>query len=128
MARLPKMRPRTKHICIRMHHFREHVRKGLISIHKIPTKYQLADIATKPQPYDLFASQRESLMQWEAETMMIEQLNTPAKHLRVCEIIDQVAKLNEQAEAATKAIKVITKPVAKFITSWPPCLFITGRK
>jgi hypothetical protein len=26
MVRLPKMRPRTKHVCIKMHHFREHVR------------------------------------------------------------------------------------------------------
>lgn len=28
MARLPKMRPTTRHINVRMHHFREHIRKG----------------------------------------------------------------------------------------------------
>jgi hypothetical protein len=28
MARLPKMRPRTKHLCIRLHHFWEKVHKG----------------------------------------------------------------------------------------------------
>jgi hypothetical protein len=32
MARLPKMRPRTKHLCIQLYHFRERVRKGFISI------------------------------------------------------------------------------------------------
>ena len=57
MARLPKMRPRTKHLCVKMHHFREHVRKGLVSIHKIPTRFQLGDIATKAQPEALFVSQ-----------------------------------------------------------------------
>ena len=86
MARLPKMRPRTRHINVRMHHFREHVRKGRISIHKIPTRYQLADIATKPQPEALFVSQRESLMQWDSEHKSVEELQQAAKHLRACDI------------------------------------------
>ena len=30
LARLPKLRPRTKHINVCYHHFREHVQKGLI--------------------------------------------------------------------------------------------------
>jgi hypothetical protein len=67
MARLPKMRPRTKHLCVKMHHFREHVRKGKVSIHKIPTRFQLGDIATKAQPEAFFVSQRESLLQWERQ-------------------------------------------------------------
>jgi hypothetical protein len=62
MSRLPKMRPRTKHLCVRLHHFREYVRNGGISINKIPTEYQLGDMATKPQPEALFLSQQESLM------------------------------------------------------------------
>jgi Reverse transcriptase (RNA-dependent DNA polymerase) len=67
MVRLPKMRPRTKHICIKMHHFREHVRTGKISIQHVPSKLQLADIATKPQPEALFIDQRERIMHWQAE-------------------------------------------------------------
>lgn len=102
MSRLPKMRPRTKHINIKMHHFRDHVRKKLISIHKIPTQYQLADIATKPQPEALFIAQRESIMQWAAETMTRLQLALPTEHLRACEIIEQAGKLNEQAELAKR--------------------------
>jgi Reverse transcriptase (RNA-dependent DNA polymerase) len=62
MARLPKMRPRTKHLCTRMHHFREHVRKGLISINHIDTKDQLADMLTKPQPEELFLFQKPLVM------------------------------------------------------------------
>jgi hypothetical protein len=90
MVRLPKMRPRTKHINVRMHHFREHVRLGKITIHKVPSRYQLADIATKPQPQDLFESQRESLMQWELENMTLEELQQPAKHLRACDIVREI--------------------------------------
>lgn len=97
MSRLPKMRPRTKHIGVRMHHFREHVRTGRITIHKIPTEYQLADIATKPQTEKLFVAQRESLLQWAAETMTKDELLLPAEHLRACEIIKQAEALNNQA-------------------------------
>jgi hypothetical protein len=86
MGRLPKMRPRTKHICVRMHHFREHVRQGRISLHKIPSRLQLADIATKPQPVALFQEQRESLLQWQAEAATVEELKEQqAQHLRACD-------------------------------------------
>jgi hypothetical protein len=94
MARLPKMRPRTKHLCVRLHHFREHVRKKLVSIHKIHTRYQLADILTKPQPEKLFVSQRESILQWASATLTPEELTKPAEHLRACEIIEQARHLN----------------------------------
>jgi len=50
MARWPKMRPRTRHMNVRMHHFRKAVHQKRVSIHKIPTEWQLADIATKAQP------------------------------------------------------------------------------
>ncbi|GJV23109.1 hypothetical protein Tco_1375804 [Tanacetum coccineum] len=39
---------RTKHIDIRYHFIRDHVLKGDIELHFIPTQYQLADIFTKP--------------------------------------------------------------------------------
>jgi hypothetical protein len=47
LARLPKLRPRTKHINVCYHHFRKHVRKGLIKIFPIDTKDQIADTLTK---------------------------------------------------------------------------------
>ena len=47
LARLPKLRPRTKHINVCYHHFREHVRNGLIKIFPVNTKDQIADALTK---------------------------------------------------------------------------------
>ena len=56
LIRLPKMRPRTKHINTRMHHFREHLlyKQGKITPHLIKTDEQLIDIATKPLAVSLF--------------------------------------------------------------------------
>jgi hypothetical protein len=39
---------RTKHIDIRYNFIRDHIMKGDIELHFIPTEYQLADIFTKP--------------------------------------------------------------------------------
>jgi len=58
LARLPKLRPRTKHINVSYHHFREHVRKGLIKIFPIDTKDQIADILTKPLAQNDFQRHR----------------------------------------------------------------------
>jgi hypothetical protein len=46
LVRLPKLRPRTKHINVCYHHFCEHVQKGLIKIFPINTKDQIADALT----------------------------------------------------------------------------------
>jgi hypothetical protein len=64
MARTPKMRPRTKHMNLKYHHFREAVRDGLVSIHAISTHDQLADIFTKPLAVDLFCKFRQGIMGW----------------------------------------------------------------
>ncbi|GJW05575.1 retrovirus-related pol polyprotein from transposon TNT 1-94 [Tanacetum coccineum] len=44
----PVLHSRTKHIDIRYHFIRDHVLKGDIELHFIPTQYQLVDIFTKP--------------------------------------------------------------------------------
>lgn len=64
IARVPKMRPRTKHINIKYHHFRQHVKSGQIKILPIDTKDQIADIFTKPLPFHLFNKSRELLLKW----------------------------------------------------------------
>jgi hypothetical protein len=56
LARLPKLRPRTKHINVCYHHFREHVCKGLIKIFPIDTKDQIADALTKALAQNDFRS------------------------------------------------------------------------
>lgn len=64
MARTPRMRPRTRHINLKYHHFREAVTAGLVSIHAITTDNQIADIFTKPLPHDLFVKFRKQIMGW----------------------------------------------------------------
>jgi hypothetical protein len=50
IANVPKMRPRTKHLDNKYHHFREEVKKGAISIYYRRAEDQIADIFTKPLP------------------------------------------------------------------------------
>ena len=64
LARVPKLRSRTKHMNLKYHHFRSFVRKSLISIHHIGTLEQLADIMTKPLGEDDFKRHRFTLMGW----------------------------------------------------------------
>jgi hypothetical protein len=64
LANAPKMRPRTKHIALKYHHFRSHVASGDIKINWIDTKHQLADIFTKPLAEPLFTSLRLLLLGW----------------------------------------------------------------
>jgi hypothetical protein len=68
------------------------VRTGKVTIHKVPSRLQLADIATKPQPRELFESQRESLMQWESEFRTKEENNQAREHLRACDIVYEVSR------------------------------------
>ncbi|GKC59788.1 hypothetical protein Tco_1087386, partial [Tanacetum coccineum] len=44
----PVLHLRIKHIDIRYHFIRDHILKGDIELHFIPTQYQLVDIFTKP--------------------------------------------------------------------------------
>ena len=64
LAKVPKMRPRTKHINIKYHHFREHVQQGTIKIEHVGTEEQIADIFTKPLPATLFLKHRQAIMGW----------------------------------------------------------------
>ena len=47
IMKVPKLRPRTKHLNVKYHHYREAVRQGRITIHKIETECQPADLLTK---------------------------------------------------------------------------------
>jgi hypothetical protein len=64
MARTPKMRPRTKHMNLKYHHFREAVEVGLVTIHAVGTADQNADIFTKPLSQELFEKFRKAIMGW----------------------------------------------------------------
>ena len=63
IARIHKYRPRTKHLNNRLHHFRSYINNG-ITIHKIDTKEQPADMLTKPLSEELLFKFRRIMMGW----------------------------------------------------------------
>jgi len=60
ISKVQKMRPRTKHINIKYHHFRDFVDRGEISLHAINTKDQPADMLTKPLNKAVLSSTKSS--------------------------------------------------------------------
>jgi hypothetical protein len=64
MANTPKIRPRTKHINIKYHHFREAAQQGIIHIKRIDKSQQQADIFTKPLQERVFTYFRNLIMGW----------------------------------------------------------------
>ena len=64
VAESPKFTPRTKHIALKYHHFRQFVSNKTIIIKPIDTKEQLADILTKPINEKQFAYLRKKIIGW----------------------------------------------------------------
>ena len=64
LATTPKMRPRTKHIAIKYHHFRQCIARGLIKIAKVDTAEQEADFITKPLAEVLLKYLRKKALGW----------------------------------------------------------------
>jgi hypothetical protein len=88
IANVPKMRPRTKHLNIKYHHFREEVRKGTVSIYYTRTEDQIAYIFTKPLPETSFIKFRERIMGWYKILGSIKDSRMHYKHyieMRECE-------------------------------------------
>nr|GEX01166.1 hypothetical protein [Tanacetum cinerariifolium] len=50
----PIQQSKTKHIDVRYHFIKEHVKKGMIELYFVKTDYQLADLFTKALPADRF--------------------------------------------------------------------------
>ena len=61
---LPRMTPRSKHIALKYHLFREHVMSGKFRVRKIGTLDQIADLFTKGLGPTLFLPLRKKLMGW----------------------------------------------------------------
>ena len=64
MAKVHKYRPRTKHLNVKLHHFRDYVDRGDIKLHAISTNDQQADYLTKPVPVDVLQRLRYKVMGW----------------------------------------------------------------
>ena len=64
LVEAPKVRPRTKHISLKYHHFRKHVKDGTVLVRYLESSKQIADILTKPLGDTQFATLRELLTGW----------------------------------------------------------------
>ena len=64
MAKVHKYRPRTKHINVKYHHFRDYVCRGDVELFPIGTSVQPADMLTKPVSKELLVRHRKRLMGW----------------------------------------------------------------
>ena len=64
IAKIPRIRPRTKHINVKYWHFIKWVESARIIIQHVGTDKQLADIWTKPLDEKLFVYFRDLIMHW----------------------------------------------------------------
>jgi len=64
MAKVHKYRPRTKHLNVKLHHFRDYVDRGEIKLSPIGTDDQEADYLTKPVSIDTLRRLRQRVMGW----------------------------------------------------------------
>ncbi len=62
LAKVPKMRPRTRHINQKYHHFREWVKSVLIDVLPINNHEQPVDLLTKPLDLSSFVKLRSAIM------------------------------------------------------------------
>ena len=64
MATGTKFSPRTKHIALKYHHFRSHVKSGRVAIHYKPTEEQLVVLLMKPLSSEAAFTLRYILYGW----------------------------------------------------------------
>ena len=64
MVKCPKMRPRSKHIGLKYHHFRSKVKEELVTIKYVNTENQLADLLTKALSEAQFLKLRRGINGW----------------------------------------------------------------
>ncbi|KAL7530988.1 hypothetical protein ACHAWF_008366 [Thalassiosira exigua] len=62
LARLPKFRPRTKHINVCWHHFRAYARAGTLKFFPCDSADMTADALTKPLPQNSFVKHRTKML------------------------------------------------------------------
>ena len=64
IARTHKYRPKTKHLNICLHHFRDYLTRGEITIHHIDTTEQPADFLTKAVNEKTLKRHHKTVMGW----------------------------------------------------------------
>ena len=64
----PESDSNTKHLATKLHHFQSYVNSGEISVHKIDTSLQPADVLTKPLNSEWLKRHRKTIMGWQERT------------------------------------------------------------
>jgi hypothetical protein len=64
LAKVPKMRPRTKHINAKYHHFQQYVFEKKIVVEQVTMDEQIGDILTKNLSLDKFLKFRHAICGW----------------------------------------------------------------
>jgi hypothetical protein len=64
LANVPKLRPRTKQINTKYHHFHKYVFDGTVKVQHVRTTEQWADVFTKNLGVELFTKFRKAIMGW----------------------------------------------------------------
>ena len=64
MAKKYKYRPKTKFLNIKLHHFRDYVERGEVTIQKVSTHDQRADYLNKPLYEVTHMKQRKKVQGW----------------------------------------------------------------
>ena len=60
-----KLHPRTKHLSVQLHHFSQYVLDRKVTVEKICTTHQRADMFTKALPRDAFRYLRSTISGWQ---------------------------------------------------------------
>ena len=64
LVKCQKIRPRTKHIALKYHHFRSKVKQGMITVHRVDTRMQHGDLLTKALAEQQRVHLRKLIMGW----------------------------------------------------------------
>ena len=96
LAKVPKSRPRTKHIAVKYHHFRSAVKNGILKVTRVDTKDQLADIFTKALPKPALEHLRKGIMGWPA--ILSRGIHDPTVHKTLEEQCFGTKHLDDQLE------------------------------
>ena len=64
LVKCPKMHPQTNYIASKYHNFRQHVLEGIVTVERVDTKNQQADIFTKGFDESKFFFLRQNIMGW----------------------------------------------------------------
>ena len=64
LVKFPRMRPRTKHIGIKYHHFRSKLKENMIVVHRVDTRMQHGNLLTEALAGPQFIHLRKLIMGW----------------------------------------------------------------